>query len=517
MKKILLSLLVIIVVFVGILLIKVWTYPFKQNDKNQVVSSTNTTPTDLAIQHLAGGIRIPTVSSVDYEDTNFKPFDEFKVYLQKEYPLIYQTMDTLTINSHSLLYHWKGKNPKANPILFLSHYDVVPVVGYDASNITDTTIIFRPNEKPIALPDTLYSKWDFPPFSGAVAYGNIYGRGSLDMKGMLFSILEGANSLIEEGFEPDQDIWIAFGHDEEVSGRQGAVKIAEYFNQQGIEFDAVYDEGGIIASPRSAIQSVDKPIALIGTGEKGFLTVQINVKGIGGHSSMPPLKSSLVYAAEIIEKLNSNQMPAEIIPPIESFLTNIGGEMGFTSQLAIANQWVLQPLLISTFAKSPTSNALIRTTTAISMAKGSDAPNVLTSQSEVTVNFRLLPGNSVAQVMEHVENICKGYDVDFNIISSREASAISPSNTRGFAVMQKTINQLYPDAIVTPYITIGGTDAYKYQIVSNNIYRLMPVLLNQYEQRTMHNENEHISIENYGRMIYYFKQLMATFQTTEVQ
>ena len=514
MKKILLSLVVIIIVLAAILLIKTWSYPFKINSKSQEFTNIDTTPSDLAIQHLAGGIRIPTVSNIIYEDTNFKPFDEFKIYLQKEYPLIYQTMDTLTINSHSLLYHWKGKNPNAKPILLLSHYDVVPVVGYDVNNILDTAIVFRPNDKPSNLPDTLYSKWDFPPFSGAVANGNIYGRGSLDMKGMLFSILEGANTLIEEGFQPEQDIWIAFGHDEEVSGRQGAVKIADYFKQQGLEFDAVYDEGGIIASPKSAIPSVNKPIALIGTGEKGFLTTQITVKGIGGHSSMPPLKSSLVYAAEIIEKLNNDQMPAEIIPPIQAFLDNIGGEMGFSSKLAIANQWILKSVLLKTLAKSPASNALIRTTTAISMAKGSDAPNVLSSQAEITVNFRLLPGNTVQQVIEHIDRICKGYDVEIKTISSREASSISPSNTRGFQVMQKLINQLYPDAIVTPYITIGGTDAYKYQIVSNHIYRLMPILLNTYEQRSMHNENEHISIANYGRMIWYFKQLMATYQAT---
>ena len=204
------------------------------------------------------------------------------------------------------------------------------------------------------------------------------------------------------------------------------------------------------------------------------LTLELTVKGLGGHSSMPPAKSSLVYAAEIIDKLNTEQFPAEIISPIADFLTNIGGEMNFTSRMAIANQWLLKPVLLSFLEKAPASNALVRTTTAITMAKGSDAPNVLASEATVTVNFRILPGNTVAQVLEHVDKICKDYQVKTEIISQREPSGISPIQVRGYEIIGQTLSQIYPQAITTPYITIGGTDAYKYQIVSDNIYRLLP-------------------------------------------
>lgn len=514
MKKIFLIIFVAIVILVLFLIVRTLLYPFaKTEDASKTSVVTNTFPTKESVERLVGGIRIPTVSNEVYANTDFKPFDEFMAYLQDEYPRIYSTMDTATVNKYGLLFHWKGKNPQAKPILLLSHYDVVPVIGYDPEDKLESegNIVFDMSQK-VALPfDSIQTEWQYPPFSGAVANGRIYGRGTLDMKGMLFSILEGADALIAEGFQPEQDIWFAFGHDEEVSGRQGAVKIADYFKSKGLTFDAVYDEGGIIAAPRSAIESVDKPIALIGTGEKGFLTLRISVRGIGGHSSMPPAKSSLVYAAEIIEKLNNNQMPAEIISPIQGFLDNIGGEMDFTSRLAIANQWLLKPLLIKSFSKSPASNALIRTTTAISMAKGSDAPNVLTSTSEVTVNFRILPGNTVAQVMEHVIDLCKDYDVHVETISSREPSSVSPTDSKGYNKMKEVISELYPEAIVSSYITIGGTDAYKYQIVSDNIYRFMPVYLNKYEQRTIHNENESISLEGYGKMIWYFKELMKIY------
>ena len=219
----------------------------------------------------------------------------------------------------------------------------------------------------------------------------------------------------------------------------------------------------------------------------------------------------MIYAAEIIEKLNENQFPARIISPIASFFDNIGNEMNFFARMAIANQWILKPLLLKTMEKTPASNALVRTTTAVTMAKGSDAPNVLSSESVVTVNFRILPGDSVADVIEHVKKICEGYDVNIEVISQREPSGISPIDVRGFEVIKEKIAQIYPEAIVTSYITIGGTDAYKYQIVSDHIYRLLPLELNQYEQRTIHNENEYISLENFGKVQWYFKEIMRTY------
>lgn len=514
MKQFFLIIIGLLVVLVLFLLAKTFFYPFaKLNTSDETSAVENTFPSERSIKRFAGGIRIPTISREVYADTDFRPFDEFSLYLQKEYPRVYEKMDTMTVNKYGLLFHWKGKNSQAKPILFLSHYDVVPVVGYDADNLSQSQgdTIFDLTQK-VATPfETDQTKWQYPPFSGAVANGRVYGRGTLDMKCMLFSLFEAADSLIGENFQPEQDIWFAFGHDEEVSGRQGALKIAEYFKNKGLSFDAVYDEGGIIATPKSVLESINKPLALIGTGEKGFLTLRIKVKGIGGHSSMPPAKSSLVYAAEIIEKLNNEQMPAEIIAPIEAFLDNIGGEMDFKSRLTIANQWLLKSLLIGSLSKSPASNALVRTTTAISMAKGSDAPNVLSSVSEVTVNFRILPGNTVAQVKEHVDGICANYEVEIEEISSREPSNISPTDVKGFSVVKEAVSKLYPEAIISSYITIGGTDAYKYQIVSDHIYRFIPLYLTQYEQRTIHNENESISLDTFGKMIWYFKDIMKTY------
>lgn len=268
---------------------------------------------ELSVKRLSGGIQIPTISSEKYEETNFEPFDRFKEYLRKSYPLIFQQLKFSTVNTYGLVFHWKGKDPDRNPILFLSHYDVVPVDNYDFSKVTSQETIYQYDDPPASPVQSVQTTWEYPPFSGAVAKGRIYGRGSLDMKGMLFAILEAADMLLTKGFQPEQDIWFAFGHDEEVSGLQGAVYIADYFRKKNLTFDAVYDEGSFLLNP--GIRQFSRPLALVGVGEKGMLTLRLRVHGLGGHSSMPPLKSSLVLAVEIIQRLNNSQMPARIIPP----------------------------------------------------------------------------------------------------------------------------------------------------------------------------------------------------------
>lgn len=499
-KKMITTLLILLLIIVLVLVVRAFTYKFgKIENETGTTEVVNTTPPEKAIRRFVGGIRIPTISHESYEKTDFKPFGEFMKYLADAYPEVYKEMDVDTINQYGLVFHWKGKHSDLQPILFLSHYDVVPVVGYDPATAVASDTVFQLNDKPLPPIEAYAEKWDYPPFSGAVANGRIYGRGTLDMKCMLFSLMEGADHLIVEGFQPERDIWFAFGQDEEVSGRQGALKIADYFKNKGLNFAAVYDEGGIVAAPGSAMESIKVPLALVGVGEKGFLTLRLTVKGLGGHSSMPPAKSSLVYAAEIIESLNNNQFPARIISPIETFFNKVGGEMGFLPRMAIANQWLLEPILLSTMEKSPASNALVRTTTAVTMAKGSDAPNVLASEAEVTVNFRILPGDSVAGIMEHVKKLCEDYDVTIDVVSQREPSGLSPENVRGLEIIKEELPKIYPEAILTSYITIGGTDSYKYQIVSDHIYRFLPLCLNQYEQRTIHNENEYISLENFGK------------------
>lgn len=510
--KILLTVFVLLFALILVIVVKTLTYPFVRYAAAGDIEAPVYELPDSAVQRLAKAIRIPTISE-DLSRKEDNPFDRFKAYLPEAFPVVYKNVDTLTVNKYGLLLRWKGKDAARKPILFLAHYDVVPVAGYTSGQELYGEEIFKPKDIAKAPVADFQKAWDYPPFSGAVADGRVYGRGTLDMKSMLLAQLEAANTLLVDSFQPEQDIWFAYGFDEETGGTEGAAKMVEYFKQKDIVFDAVYDEGSIVAAPGTA--GLNRPIALVGLAEKGVCVINITVRALGGHSSMPPRKSSLVLAAEIIEKLNKKQLPGQITPPMQSLLESVGGSMDFTSQVAIANQWLLKVPLLSMLGENPATNALIRTSTAITMAKGSDTSNVLSSTAGITVNFRILTGETVEMVVNHVKEICADYDTEIRVEMSREPSNLSSEDTQAYRAIQRAMAKTYPEASVASYITLTTTDAQKYEIVSPNIYRIVPVCLNEYEQRTIHNENEYISLDNYKKMIFYFKNLMAEFETTE--
>lgn len=509
MKKGLLTILGILIILSAILLIRTYTYPFPKQTPDESGTGWKVIRNDSAVQRLSGGIKIATVSTGSLGTFNYVPFDQFKEYLRKSYPLVYQNTENSEVNKYGLIFRFKGTDPDLLPILFLSHIDVVPPGDTDVKNKEEN--VFHPDDKPLPAVSQVADDWDYSPFSGAVTNGRIYGRGAIDMKGMLFSLMEAINNLIKNQQIPRRDIYLAFGHDEEVGGQKGALQIAEYFKKKGLSFDAVYDEGGLIMQ-KGSVAGIDSDVAVIGCAEKGFLSARIKVKGLGGHSSMPPMESAIGKAAIIMQRLEDHQMKPEITPLIKNFFDNIGGAMPFTSRLAIANQWLLKPLLLSQLTKNHTTNALVRTTTALTMMKGSDGTNVLAPEVEFVVNFRILPGNTVKDVKNHIAKATEGFNVDIEEIdNTREASAVSPTNTRSFRLIQAGVKEIYPEAVVTPYLTMAGTDAAKYEIVSKNVYRFMPVKINNAEKQSIHSTNEYLSIENYMKMIHYFEYLMKNY------
>ena len=277
MKKILLLLLAVLVILVIFLIIRTLTYPFKKNEAS-VEKAWNPVRNDIAVQHLSGGIRIPTVSTGELGDFDYAPFEKFKNYLKESYPLVYQNTENYEINTYALVFKIKGKNSSLAPILFLSHIDVVPPGDADVVNKNEN--VSQLNDKPAPRVSKVAKDWEYGPFSGAIANGKIYGRGTLDMKGMLFSLMESANNIIENKIIPERDIYLAFGFDEEVGGKKGATQIAAHFNKLGLKFDAVYDEGGLILE-KGNVAGINNDVAVVGCAEKGFLSAKIKVKGLG--------------------------------------------------------------------------------------------------------------------------------------------------------------------------------------------------------------------------------------------
>lgn len=385
-----------------------------------------------AVDRLAGGIKIPTISQTNTNKIDYTHFVNFNRYLRREFPKVFRTLEPYTINKHSLILKWGGTQPLKKPILLMAHMDVVPI------------------------DDQSLDQWTFPPFSGTADEEIIWGRGTMDCKGNLFAIMESVDQLIANGYQPVQTIYIAFGHDEEIGGNEGAKKSAEFFRKNNIEFDFILDEGGGITSGKSF--GLEKPIAFVAVSEKGYMTLELVAKGTGGHSSMPKKETTIGILAKAITKLQDNPLPARLGGPIKHMFKVIGAEMDLLPRIIMANQWLFEGLLERIFTSSPAGNAVIRTTTAPTIISAGIKDNVIPAQAKAMVNFRIIPGDTPENIVDMVREIIDDPRVEVNHPEGqfgREPAPVSDPDAQQFKFLARNIYEVFPLAVVVPGISPG--------------------------------------------------------------
>ena len=360
----------------------------------------------------------------------------------------------------------------------MSHQDVVPVDG-----------------------PTL-SQWEAPPFEGKITDTHIIGRGTMDDKGTLMGVLEAVEKLLSEGFQPKRTIYIASGHDEEVGGPRGAKKIAEHLKAQGVEALITLDEGGYFAE--GMVPGLDKPVAMINLAEKGFASFRLIVRTNGGHSSAPPKENTIGILAKAIVDLENNQLPYKLIPPITEQLEYLGPELPFPNRLFFANPWLF---------KKPILEALnAHTTTAPTIIDGGVKNNVIPTVAEATINFRILPGETIESVQAHIESVVSDTVKVEPVGFLTNPSGVSSTDSEAYEVVQKTIRGLHPEVLVVPGLLGGATDSRYFQEISEQVYRFYPIRITPESMTRFHGIDEKISKENYQEIIQFSYQLIKNFQ-----
>jgi carboxypeptidase PM20D1 len=433
-------------------------------------------------ERLAGALRFETISHQDSAAFPAEEFLGFHAYLEESFPTLHATLEREAIGGYSLLYRWEGADANLRPVLFMAHMDVVPVESGTES------------------------EWTYPAFAGRVADGYVWGRGALDDKGTLVTQLEAIELLLSRGFQPQRTVYLAFGHDEEVGGMRGAARIASVLKQRGVQLEYVLDEGGIVTD---AVTAVAAPVALVGVAEKGFVSLQLSVRTEGGHSSMPPDNTAVGMLATAIHKLERHQLPRGIRGATAAMLDYLGPEMPFTRRVALANRWLFDPLIERQFGALPEGNAMLRTTTAPTIFHAGVKENVLPSSASAVVNFRILPGDDVASVIEHVRRTIDDPRIEIEPLAFRsEPSPMSDLDSDSFWALQSTVQQIFPDAIFAPYLVVGGTDSRYYTDVTANVYRFNPMYLNRDDFRSVHGTDERVSLEACADMVRFYVQLI---------
>lgn len=481
MKKLILGLLVVIIVTAAILVYRAeTTFHDWQLEPATGIDEINLDQRG-AVQRFSRALTYPTISYDDRSNFDANAFLDFHTFLESAFPLVHERATKTLVNDYSLVYHLQGSDPTLKPVLFMGHMDVVPI-----EEITR-------------------GEWTHPPFDGVVDDGIIWGRGSVDDKFTVVALMEATELLLSENAQPRRSIYFAFGHDEEVGGKEGAAQVAKHFESQGITFDYVMDEGGVVLE--GMIPDVDQPVAIIGVSEKGYVNLVLTVNAPGGHSSQPPEQTAVGILSRAIVKVEDNPFPAKLDYFYPTFET-LAVEMPFGKRLAMSNLWLFGPLVEKVMLQSKDDAAGLRTTTAATMVTGSPKSNILPTRATGVINFRILPGETVESVKERVIGLIDDDRVEVTAEYGINPSPVSPVDSNGYELIAKTIRGMDENVLVAPYMVRGGTDARYFYSVSPNVYRFMMLRITPDTIGYVHGIDEHVATESYFEAIRYYYHLI---------
>ncbi len=487
-RKLLVGLLVAVLLLAAVLAFNTWRKGSRQ--LNVPAIAVLAVDEAGAAARLGEAVRLRTLSSRDDAALNADQFRQLHALLQARFPKTHAALTREVVGGLSLLYTWQGSNPKAQPILLMAHQDVVPVApGTDQD-------------------------WSVDAFSGMLKDGFVWGRGAWDDKGNLMAQMEAVEMLVASGYQPERTVYLAYGADEEIGGLRGAARIAALLKQRQVRLDFVVDEGLLITE--GIMPGLAKPAALIGVAEKGYLSVVLKLAATPGHASMPPPKgtSAIAMMSAALKRIDDDQLPGGIRGVAADMFATVAPEMTGFSRVALSNLWLFGPLVQKQLEAGASTNAMLRTTTALTIVNAGNKDNVLPGRAEATVNFRLLPGDSKEQVLARVKNQVKqatGSDQFelFALPGAVDASKVTPMDSAQYQLLNRTIREVFPGTLVAPGLMIGATDSIHFGDISDHIFKFSPVRAKPQDLPRFHGTNERIAVGNLTELIRFYHRLLT--------
>lgn len=438
---------------------------------------------DRAVGKLQTLVRIPTVSYRDADQIDTDAFHAFVEELRAQFPLLHEHLELTHIHTpartQGLLFHWRGAHDD-RPVVLMAHLDVVPVEG----------------------------EWQHGPFSGDIADGEIWGRGTLDDKGALVAVCEAVERLLERGHQPAQDVWLSFGCDEEVFGHAAPMAVEE-LRSRGVRPWVVVDEGGAIA--HGAFPGVSTPVGVVGVTEKGVTSVELTVEGRGGHASTPTRLGPTARLARAITRLDNAPMPARVPEPTLELFRRLAPHAPLPMRPVMANAAKLGPVLPRALVLAgPETAAMTRTTFAVTTLRGSPALNVIAQRATAGVDIRVMVGDTVESVLDHVRTAIDDEHVRVDVVEANEACPVSPmtSADAGFRLLEETITEVFPDAVAAPYVMMAATDARHFTRICGRVYRFAPFRMTKAQRQAIHSFDEHLGVDAFVDGVRWYQRLI---------
>ncbi|TQJ31604.1 M20/M25/M40 family metallo-hydrolase [Microbacterium sp. SLBN-146] len=429
-------------------------------------------------------LRIPTVSHADESAIEWSRFEEFRAALTRLYPETHRVLEHELVAGHSLLYRWQGR-AAGSPLVLMAHQDVVPVVE---------------------------SEWTHPPFDAQIigdgANAAIHARGAIDDKGALVAILEAVEQLVAEGFRPQNDVYLAFGHNEETAG-DGARAIVEVLRGRGVRLGLVLDEGGAVVD--GVIPGVRIPTAMVGVAERGVMTLSLVAREAGGHASTPPTRPATARLARAIDRLQRHPFPVRLVAPVRAMLATVAPHAPQPLRALLGSLAISGPLVARVFSRlGPEMNAIVRTTAVATELEGAPGENVLATSARASINIRLLTGDTVASATERVRRIVADPSIEIDVRHGSDPSPVSPWRGESWRRIATAVGEsLGHDVLTTPYIQLGASDSRWFTAIADDVYRFTPFHLTRSERDALHSHDERIRIDVWLRGIGFYRALIA--------
>ena len=320
-----------------------------------------------ACERMGRTLSFPTLSSMDNDTVDWRPFDELRSYMAAAWPRVFSA-GTVEVIDHSLLITLPGSDPALKPIMFMGHMDVVPVV-----------------------PGT-EDDWTHGAFSGHVDDTFVWGRGAVDMKCQVAGELEAAEYALTHGWELRRTLILAFGQDEETN-QFGARAVADVLRRRGVELEFLVDEGDYRIVPGSEYGLEGGWLMHADLSEKGYADVVLRVQSQGGHSSNPFGGTSLEKLARAIAAICDIDWGVRLTPLTVATLT----ELGLASAEDIAER---TDEILARCLDDMRLMPLVTTTCAPTQIEGgSSGANVMPQDMWTNINFRMLEGTTIDDVL----------------------------------------------------------------------------------------------------------------------
>lgn len=427
-------------------------------------------------EDLAKLIRIPTVSELVRVDRSI--LEQFHDQLRALFPCVFANCD---VENHdgSILLRWRGQTDQM-PVLLMNHQDVVPAKG----------------------------EWKYPPFSGRIVDGKIWGRGTLDTKAGLWAMLQATQELMADGFIPDRDVWFFSSCTEETDGAH-ADRISMDLKNRGIRFAMVLDEGGMILD--EPIGGAKGSFAMVGLGEKGSANLRFIARSEGGHASTPGADTPLVRLGKFMAEVEKGKLfDIQISPSLDRMYqvlaSGMEGPMGFV----LGHPRLFKPILKKTIPSvSDAAAAMLRTTIAFTMAQGSEGANVLPQEAWVIGNMRYSHHQGAEASIAAVRELAKKYGIETEVLNAGFPSPMTDHHSAGFQLVEQAVCHTFPNVIPCPYLMMAASDCRFMSRVSDCCLRFAPFKISQEQMKSVHALDENLDLDTLAPAVDFYKYLIC--------